>query len=117
MPFTRVNNFIALAFDIPVLSPLMSQSATPSRPVVSLQALTHHPFAGLCFHQSTLLNANVAAVTPLAQADSDSQHVSSPLKCTSRSVSDALVTAGPGAHGHADLLSAGICYYFSPIGT
>ena len=52
MPFTRINDLIALKFNIPlrVLSP---QPASPSThptvapAILSLQALTYYPFAGL----------------------------------------------------------------------
>jgi hypothetical protein len=46
----------------------------------------------------------VDSSTPSCLPHSTSQHVSSPPRCNS--VSDGMVTAGPGAHRHANLLSS-----------
>ena len=57
MPFTRINSLLALEFDIPLPSP---QPASPSThptvapAVLSLQASTYYPFAGLAFNGSFL---------------------------------------------------------------
>ena len=60
IPFTRLNGFISLKFDISFLSPESPQHTSAmiqptTQPVLSLQASCHNrPFAGFAFHHSLL---------------------------------------------------------------
>ena len=58
MPFTRINNFTVLTFDIPVLSPQPASPTTQftTETALSLPASLYSPFAGLSFSQNFLLS-------------------------------------------------------------
>jgi hypothetical protein len=94
MPFTRLDGFIVLRFDIPAQISLSPQPAsttvTTQSPIaptcLSLQASTFHPFAGLSFHRNLLPT---------------SQQVSGPCSFASEPMADAVT------HTRADALDTG----------
>ena len=99
MLFTRINSFIALKFNIPVLSPQpVSTTGTTqltTQPVFSLQASCHScPFAGLAF----IKRSNSESFEGANATASVHKHA----KVTTSIMSNLYKSVGDGLHGGAD---------------